>query len=641
MYGNTPGPDEKGGMHPQDLKNLVMFFIIAALIYFSYDAFIARPQMQAQRAQREAQQAEQIKLDTHAKLAPRTRTEILADVERVKISNDKVSGSISTLGARIDDIALKDYYTTIQKTENVVVLSPNHTDFPRHVSHGWVAEEKIPLPDDDTQWQVSGNATLTKDTPVTLVWDNGAGLRFENIYSIDENYVITLKQSVTNNSGAALTLHPYGLISQTGLAPGFIPNWIAHEGPVGYAGEELHQVSYKAVLKEGRAEFNGNVGWAGITDKYWLTALMPPQNQEVHYNYRYTGVQPGRGQKLTGKFQVDYTAAAIKLESGQTASLENHVFVGAKKVLMLEEYSRKLNVPKFDLAVDFGWFWFMTKPFFFGLHYLGIYFGVALAMVLLTMSIRMAVFPLTAISYRSFAKMKIVSPQIAELRKIHGGDKQKLQEALVELYQREGVNPMSGCLPIVVQIPIFFSLYKVLVTTIEMRHAPFYGWIKDMSAPDPTSLFNLFGLIPWDPPTFLHIGVWPCLMLGAFLIQKKLNPPPQDQLQRDMALYFPFIMTYLMSQFASGLVIYWTLSAYLGVAQQIYIMKSLGVPIYLFGEYEKEQEVKDQVEKGPDVHPLIGLAEKEAEEALFGDDDGGNKPATSVSMPKRRPKKKR
>lgn len=640
MYGNTPGGDNKGGMHPQDLKNLVMFFIIAALIYFSYDAFVARPQMEAVKQQRIAQQAEQIKIETQEKAPPRTRDEILADVSRVKISNNKVYGTISTKGARIDDIALKDYYETIEHKQNVVVLSPNNTEFPRHVMHGWVSDNKTPLPGDDTVWQVSGNATLTTQTPVTLVWDNGAGLRFENTYSIDDLYVIKLKQSVTNNSATPVTLHAYGLVSQTGLRPGFIPNWVAHEGPVGYAGDELHQVSYKALLKDGRQGFDGNAGWSGITDKYWLTALMPPQQQDVHYNYRYSGVKPARGQKLTGKFQIDYTSAPLTVEASQTTSVESHLFVGAKKVLMLENYGKQLGVPKFDLAVDFGWFWFMTKPFFMVLHYLGIYVGVALAMIILTMTIRMAVFPLTAISYRSFAKMKIISPEVANLRQIHGQDKAALQAALVELYQREGVNPMSGCLPIVVQIPIFFSLYKVLVTTIEMRQAPFFGWIHDMSAPDPTSIFNLFGLIPWTPPSFLHVGVWPCMMLIAFLIQKKLNPPPQDQLQRDMATYFPFLMTYMMSQFASGLVIYWTLSAYIGVAQQIYIMKSLGVPIYLFGEYDKEKTVEKQVEKGPSVHPLVGLAEKEAEEALFGDDDP-NKPVTSVSMPKRRPKKKK
>jgi YidC/Oxa1 family membrane protein insertase len=330
---------------------------------------------------------------------------------------------------------------------------------------------------------------------------------------------------------------------------------------------------------------------------------------------------------------------ARSIAPGAQAEYTSQMFVGAKRVLLLEEYEDNLNIPKFDLAVDFGWFWFMTKPFFYAMHYLGLWTGnMGAAIIILTIILRAAVFPLTNISYRSFAKMKKVGPMVSDLRKQYPDDKQKLQQELIALYQREGVNPMSGCFPMLLQIPIFFALYKTFFVSIELRHAPFFGWIQDLTAPDPTSVFNLFGLIPWDPPSVLHIGVWPCLMLCAMLLQKQLNPPPQDAIQRDMALYMPFMFAYMMSHFAAGLVVYWTFSAYIGVIQQIIIMKSLNVPIHLFGETKKEKELNAQIDKGPAVHPLEKMMEDEVEDALFGKDDG--EPPKPISKPKPKKKKK-
>ncbi|MCC7305852.1 MAG: membrane protein insertase YidC, partial [Alphaproteobacteria bacterium] len=335
------------------------------------------------------------------------------------------------------------------------------------------------------------------------------------------------------------------------------------------------------------------------------------------------------------KYQVDFLQPAITLETGENAETTSHIYTGVKKVLLLQEYGKKLNIPNFDLAVDFGWFWFLAKPFFYLLHFLSTTTGnFGIGLILLTIVARSAVFPLTNFSYKSFAKMKKVAPQVAELRKAYNDDKKKLQEELVQLYEREGVNPLSGCLPIMVQIPIFFSLYKVLITTIEMRHAPFYGWIHDLSAPDPTNVFTLFGLFDWTMPSFIHgMGVWPCLLMIMFYMQKTLAPPPQDPIQRDMMYYFPFLMAYLMAKFASGLVIYWTLSAAIGILQQIIIMKSMGVPIYLFGEHKEEQELEKEVDKGPALHPLVDMAEKKVEEALF--------PEKPVTPPKPKKKKKK
>ena len=406
-------------------------------------------------------------------------------------------------------------------------------------------------------------------------------------------------------------------------------------------GSSLEEFSFGGIRKAPSQEFQASSGWTGITDKYWLTALMPPQGQDVKYRYNYIGTPPQGRAKDTGKYQVDFTAAPMTIASGKSAESESHLFVGAKKVVTLADYGRTLNVPHFDLAVDFGWFWFFTMPFFYLLHFLAATVGnFGVALILMTLIVRSAVFPLTNISYKSFAKMKKVSPQVAELRKAYADDKQKLQEELVKLYAKEGVNPMAGCLPIVVQIPIFFSLYKVLVTTIEMRQAPFFGWIQDLSAPDPSTIFNLFGLIPWTTPWWVpHVGVWPCFLLIAFLIQRRLNPPPQDQISRDMNVYYPFLMCYMMSRFASGLVIYWAFSAFIGITQQIIIMRRMNVPIYLFGETDAENKIDEQLQQGsPGVHPLLEMAEQDVEKSITGDDDTPG-PTISPFKPRRKKKK--
>jgi YidC/Oxa1 family membrane protein insertase len=646
MLGLNPGgPDtkNKNGMHPQDMRNMFVFLAAAALLYFTYDAFVLRPQAEALKQQRIAQtQVIQKTAQIQAENPVRERTDILKDSPRISIGNEQIAGSIALRGGRIDDLSLHHYFETLKGKDEVVLLAPKGSKFPRTLGYGWAVDTggSTRVPGDDTLWRVQGNDKLTTSTPVTLVWDNGQGQVFENTFSIDENYLITLTQKVTNNTASSVTLHPYGLVAQTGLPHNFVPNWIVHEGPVGFIGDKLEQVPFMNMRKETAHEFEAASGWVGFTEKYWFTSVVPAQGESVKYRYNYVGSPPVRSSdKDTGLYQVDFTGGPQTAAPGQTIQSTMHFYAGPKKVIMLSEYGEKLNAPNFDLAVDFGWFWFMTKPFFFLLHYIGeLTPNFGFAIIILTFIIRMAVFPLTNISYRSFAKMKKVAPQITELRKIYGEDKQKLQEEIMALYTREKVNPLAGCLPIIVQIPIFFALYKTLVTTIEMRHAPFIGWIHDLSAPDPTSIFNLFGLIPWDPPAFLDIGIWPCLMLIGMLIQKQLNPPPQDPIQRDLANYFPFIITYMMAHFASGLVIYWTVSAFIGIAQQVFIMKSLNVPVYLFGEKEQEAAAA-AVDKGPAVHPLIGMVEKDAEESLFGDDDAPT-PGT-VSPPKKRRKKKK
>lgn len=633
-------------MEPEDLKRLFIFFVLATIIYMVFYNFVLEPQ---NRAMREAARQEALIAQKEVAIAsleqakaPQTREEIIQTSKRLKIDNGKLFGSLSTKGARLDDIGLHDYFETLKKEKNVAVLSPAGTNRPRYVEYGWVSQNKsVTVPNADSQWRVVGNENLSKDNSVTLEWDNGSGLTFKRIINIDDTYMFTVTQRVTNKTGKRVTLHPYGLVSQKGEFESAQRTWLQHEGPIGYIGDTLSEVSYDKIRDKKLDETNATGGWIGITDKYWFTSLIPPQGQNVKYGFRYAGT--AKDKQNNGRYQADFLAAPLTLEAGQSGQVESRLFVGAKQVLTLNKYAEELEIPKFDLAVNFGWFWFLSIPFFYALHYIGEFVGnMGVAIILLTVLIRGSVFPLMNASYRSFGKMKKVAPQVAELRETYGEDKQKLQQELLKLYQKEGVNPMAGCFPIFLQIPIFFALYKVLFITIEIRHAPFFGWIQDLSAPDPTSIFNLFGLIDWTPPGFLMIGVLPCLMCLIMILQKQLNPPPQDQIQRDIMNIFPFAITFVLSKFASGLVVYWTMSALIGVIQQMIIMRMMDVPIYLFDKSEGEKKIdKDLDEGGPSVHPLVDLAEHEAEDGLFGDDAAEAAAAKKKTKPIKPPKAKK
>lgn len=637
--------DPNKNLHPQDMRNLFIFFVLSTILYIGYSLLFVQPQSAAIR-QAQMVRPVQVARPAEDKPAP-SRDEILAQSPRLHFKNNEVFGSIALRGARLDDLSFHHHFEKADRKDPVVLLSPTGSDFPRYVDLGWVAgaDTHLKLPDAKSLWRVVGNDTLAVDHPVILSWDNGQGVTFTRTYRIDDSYLVTMTDSIHNQTGKALTLYPYGLMAQQGLPPHLQNVWVVHEGPIGFIGNKLEEIKYKALREKGQQTYSAVQGWLGVTDKYWLTALLPPQGQETQFRYSYSGTPPhSKKEKDTGLFQVDYTGAAVTIAPGGKTDYTAHVFAGVKKVVLLKNYERALGVPKFDLAVDFGWFWFFSKPFFYALHYLGLWIGnFGVAIITMTIIIRSSVFPLTNASYRSFAKMKKVTPQIVALREAYGSDKKKLQEEMMQLYQREGVNPMAGCVPVFLQIPIFFALYKVLVVTIEMRHAPFFGWIQDLSAPDPTSIFNLFGLIPWDPPAALHIGVWPCLMLVMMLIQKKLNPPPQDPIQRDLNNYFPFIITYTMAHFAAGLVIYWTFSAFITILQQIIIMRSLNVPIYLFGQSPAEKKLDASVDKGPAVHPLVDMAEEKAEEALFGTEDADESaaPKKPISPPRKGRKKRK
>jgi len=648
--------NDKDQMHPQDLKNLIIFAIASMAIWFLYETYILGPQTKALKEAKSARAELLLKdpslIDDVKEL---TREEALAKSERIYFSNKEVSGSISLVGGIIDDLSLNNYFKTLEKKENVQILTPDHVRGSRFVNYGWVSGDRsLKLPDASSLWQVNGNRDLKPNSPVTLFWDNGEGLRFERVLSLDENYVFNIAQKVINNSEEDVYLHPYSLITQTGIPEDSHSMWVAYEGPMGFLGSSLEHMGYSSMVKEPNKKTEAQGGWIGFSDKYWLTALIPQQDQMVKYRFKYTpdpiktlSRKKGKSKPVQNqKYQTDYTSSEILIKNGESGEYSYHLYAGAKKVLLLEKYQKEIGVNNLDLAVDFGWFWFLTYPFFLALHYIGLLVGnMGAAIILLTILLRSAVFPLTRISYHSFAKMKVVAPQITELRETYNDDKEKLQAEIVKLYQKEGVNPMSGCLPIIAQIPIFFSFYKVLLMTIEVRHAPFFGWIQDLSSKDPTSMFNLFGLLDYDVSFLPTIGVWPVLMLVVMLMQKKLNPPPQDANQRFMMNIFPFFITFVMANFASGLVVYWTVSAAMSVMQQAYIMHSLGVPIYIFNKDKYKEELEEKSEEGPDVHPLVEMAEDEVEKAMFGDGDeisGAEEPKQVIKplKPKKKKKKK-
>ncbi len=630
--------NQQDQMHPDDKRNLLIFMVLAVVVYFAYDHFILQPKVAAMRAQQEQKAQDVAQFDLiNPPVAERPRAEILADRPRLSIETEKLAGTIDLKGARIDDISLRQHFVTKEREKSITVMSPAGSPHPRYAEIGWVAADSSnPVPDKNTQWRLQGmQKSLTPDTPLTLVWNNGKGLTFERTYAIDENYVISVSQRVSNALDRPVTLHPYALIAQRGKPENFEGRSISHEGPIGYIHKELFELKYKKMAEEPAMEQNAVKGWIGITEKYWLTAFLPEQEGDKKFRFIY---KPGQGSEGKPLYQVDILGPARTLEPGGEVSETIRVFTGAKEVKLLEKYEKDYGIAHFDLAVDFGMWYFLTKPFFYILDLFFKWTGnFGIAIIMLTFLLRLAVFPLANKSYKSFAGLKKISPQMQELREKYGDDKEKLQAGLVELYQREKVNPAAGCLPILFQIPIFFALYKVLYISIEMRHAPFFGWIQDLSARDPTSVFNLFGLIPWDPPSFLMIGAWPCLMLSGMLLQRCMTPPPQDKMQAQMMAMLPFIMTYILSQFAAGLVIYWTVSNFLSILQQYIIMRRMGVKVKFFQRAKEDKEMEESVKEGPSVHPGIELIEEEVEDALFGDDDEEKK----VSPPKPRKKKKK
>ncbi|MGD1933013.1 MAG: membrane protein insertase YidC [Candidatus Phaeomarinobacter sp.] len=495
---------------------------------------------------------------------------------RVILDSPSVDGSISLTGARIDDLQLKNYRQTVDPTSpEIVLLSPRGSEDPYYAEFGWTApaSANISLPGADTVWTQDTPGMLTPDTPVTLSYDNGAGLVFRKTISLDDDYMFTVEQSVENATAANVELYPYGLVARTGT-PQIEGIWILHEGLIGYFpdADGLQELDYEDLQETGAIRSRTNGGWLGITDKYWMTALIPDQSTESRMSFSDT---PVRGRDV---YQADYLRDPVVVPAGGSTSITDQLFAGAKVVRIIDGYEGTYGIESFELAIDWGWFYFFTKPLFLALLYIqGMVGNFGVAIIVITVLIKLAFFPLANTSYVAMSKMKKVQPEMMKLRERYADDKQRQQQELMELYRREKVNPLAGCLPILIQIPVFFALYKVLFVTIEMRHAPFFGWINDLSAQDPTSVFNLFGLIPFDPPSFLLIGIWPILMGITMYLQMKMNPAPTDEIQQQIFRWMPIIFTFVLATFPAGLVIYWTFNNAFSILQQWVIMRRQGV----------------------------------------------------------------
>ena len=505
-----------------------------------------------------------------------TREAALEEQPRVKIATPRLHGSIDLVGARLDDLTLANYHETVDpKSPEVELLSPPGTQDPYLAEFGWVAgspEVKVPGP--QTRWTASGG-TLTPTNPATLTWDNGQGLVFTRVISVDPNYMFTVRDSVRNTGTTPVKLLPYGLISRTGT-PHVSGYYILHEGLAGYldghvfGGGLFDNDTYAKLLPADPRDYTSAGGWLGFTDKYWLTALVPPQSETIKARFTHT-VDGG-----VDRYQADYLGHEVTIAPNGTAEFSARFFAGAKEVNLLDAY-RDAGIPKFDLAIDWGIYYFLTKPIFLLLQFFHKVLGnFGLGILLLTLCIKLLFFPLANKSYNAMSKMKLLQPEIQKLRERFPDDKARQQQEMMALYKRVGANPLAGCLPIVIQIPVFFSLYKVLFVTIEMRHAPFFGWIHDLSAPDPTSFANLFGLLPFAPPHILMIGAWPLIMGLTMFLQQKLNPQPVDPVQARMFMLLPIVFTYMLAAFPAGLVIYWAWNNLLSIAQQWTIMHRAG-----------------------------------------------------------------
>lgn len=613
-----------------DQRNMIIAIVLSAIVLIAWQYFVGIPQAEKQRAQQEALQKQQHQVEQTAPgaipapaptpdgrplpgVAPgtapapagATRDAVLAASPRIAIETPRIRGSIALKGARIDDVALKDYRETVDpRSSNIILFSPSGAPNAFYAEFGWVApaSANVKLPGPDTVWTAASPGPLTPERPVKLTWNNGEGLTFRRTIAVDANYMFTVDDEVENTGGDAATIYGYGLVSRHGT-PKVAGFYILHEGLVGVLGDnKLHEISYSSIRGEPPQTVKSKGGWLGITDKYWAATLIP--NQQADLQARFASAQAG----AIDTYQTDYLLEATTVAPGGKAGMQSRLFAGAKEVAIVDSYENALGIKNFELLIDWGWFYFITKPLFFVLDWffrLTGNFGVAILIV--TVLIKILFFPLANKSYASMARMKAVQPQMLAIRDRYADDKVKQQQAMMELYRQEKINPISGCLPIVIQIPVFFALYKVLFVTIEMRHAPFFGWIRDLSAPDPTTIFNLFGLLPYDPSVvpvlgpFLMIGVWPLIMGFTMFVQMKMNPAPPDPTQKMIFDWMPVFFTFLLASFPAGLVIYWAWNNLLSVLQQGFIMQKHGAKIELWDNlkalFVKKEKAPEKPEK--------------------------------------------
>ena len=552
-----------------DSKNVLLAVILSTAVIVIWSVMFPPPEIENTTSDdttiveknESKPQAPKIKIkDPDKKI---TRQDAIKQSDRINISNEKIFGTISLNGALIDDVTLKNYKETLNEdSKQVVILNPKKSENGYFLETGWATSENIKVPNHNSKWRVIGNNTLTPKQPVTIQWNNNEGLIFIKKLTIDDKYLIIVEDSVQNLSQKNINLFHYSQITRN-KKPDVQNFYILHEGLIGVVGEELKELSYEDIIEK-KESYKNNSGWFGITDKYWLSAIIPQKGKNFNAEFTYDK-----------QFKANYiiTDPTI-INSNETKKNVATLFIGAKKVSVVDGYAEQSGINKFDLAIDWGWFFYFTKPIFFVIDYLYKISGnFGIAIILLTAAVRLIFFPLANYSFVSMAKMKALQPEMQRLKDLYKDDKQKIQMEMMNLYKREKVNPVSGCLPVLIQLPFFFAIYKVLFVTLEMRHAPFFGWIQDLSAPDPTTIFNLFGLIPWDPPSFLIIGIWPILMGLTMWIQQKLNPAPPDPIQAKIFMFFPFFLTILLASFPSGLVVYWTINNVLTMAQQYVIIR--------------------------------------------------------------------
>jgi YidC/Oxa1 family membrane protein insertase len=614
-----------------DHKNTILAIVLSLIVVVGWQYFVGYPQMEKQRhdALLKQQQQEQTQVQPGtaqpatpatpatpaapagapsapgapaAAAAPAThaREAAVAATPRVAISTPRLNGSIDLKGARIDNLSLEQYRETIDPNSPPIVLfSPSGSPDAYYAEFGWVPSAGMTarLPGPDTVWTQEGSGALGVGHPVTLTYDNGEGLVFRRTIAVDDHYLFTIKDEVANKTGAAVTVFPYALISRHGT-PKTLGYYILHEGLIGVMGSDGEQTeTYKKIADKKEEHWDATDAWLGFTDKYWAAALLPDTNAKVHA--RFSAGESG-GQPT---YQTDYLLDPVTVAPGSTGSADARLFAGAKEVSVVGinfplssfgGYNQALHLNHFDLLIDWGWFYFITKPMFLAIDFFFRLVGnFGIAILIVTVLVKLLFFPLANKSYASMAKMKAVQPELTMIRERFAGDKVKQQQAMMELYRKEKINPVAGCLPIAIQIPVFFSLYKVLFITIEMRHAPFYGWIHDLSAPDPTNIFTLFGLIPFDPTVlpliggFLHLGAWVVIMGITMWVQMKLNPAPPDPTQQMIFNYMPIIFTFMLAAFPAGLVIYWAWNNTLSVIQQSTIMHRNGAKIELWDNLKR------------------------------------------------------
>lgn len=580
----------------QNNKNILLATVLSVAILIGWTWFVEKPRIEKQEAQRKILAAKNPKIATEENfqntspasskaatlnsatkpsetiLALKNRKDLLneSSKDRVVIESENLHGSLYLKGARFDDLTLAKYFEKADHKNEVSLFSPSESKDRYFADFGWISSDSsLELPKPNTVWK-SNSEKLTPENPVILSWRNTNGIEFLITIALDQNYMFSVTQAVKNHSKNEIALAPYGRINRV-LNNAQKPAYILHEGLIGTFSDILHESTYKDLIKEKRQEFESeNGGWFGITDKYWLSSILPDKSLKYRATFSYDL------SNQNNFFDSEFVGQEFKIAPQEELKFDHHLFAGAKQVRLLDQYSKQYDVKLFDRAVDFGWFYFLTKPFFFIIEFLHQLLGnFGLAILAMTVIIKIALFPMANKSYAAISKVKKLQPKIDAIRERFKSDKVAMNREIMELYKKEKVNPASGCLPILIQIPVFFALYKVLYVTLDMRQAPFYGWIQDLSAPDPTSIFNLFGLLPFEVSTTFTIGVWPILMGITMIIQQKLNPTSSDPTQAKILKWMPYVLTFVLAAFPAGLVIYWTWSNTLSVAQQWFISKKL------------------------------------------------------------------